>query len=235
MKVLCLFLILLCGCVPKRQENRYLLLEQVQPKVKKPLIMIDPGHGGKDEGAKENPCEEKNLTLKTARYLQEHLRSMGYRTVLTRERDIFVGLDERCALANELDCTLFVSVHFNHAPSKEAHGLEVYYYEDEENEWRAKHSKALAEQVQKKIIHMTNITSRGIKTADYRVIRKTQMPAVLVEGGFLSNEEECKLCNDPLYQNALALGIARGIDDFMKQGRRPETMLHPIGSYPVRP
>lgn len=210
-----LFLVLAFGCTRHSPEDPLLPTHSASFMT----VVVDPGHGGKDEGCVSEPFSEKELTLKTAVRLKEHLQKLGYRVVMTRNRDVFIPLDQRADLANDLDSHIFVSVHFNCAENKKAKGIEVFYFDDESNLKRKERSKKLAKLTLDKVIAFTETKSRGVKTGDYRVIKKTVMPAILVEGGFLSNSEENKKCQDPVYQDALAWGIARGIDDFVKADR----------------
>jgi N-acetylmuramoyl-L-alanine amidase len=183
-----------------------------------PLIVLDAGHGGKDRGCEDSPedCQEKALTLETVYLVKAYLEKMGYRTFLTRKEDCFVPLDDRVSMANESQAALFVSVHFNAATNKKAKGIEVFYCDSEENVVRKESSKRLAKLLLDKAIACTEATSRGVKTGNLRVIKKTTMPAALIEGGFLTHPEERSRCQDPIYLNALAWGIARGIDDYFK-------------------
>ncbi|MFZ0564792.1 MAG: N-acetylmuramoyl-L-alanine amidase [Chlamydiales bacterium] len=170
------------------------------------IIAIDAGHGGKDPGAssQEKRYEEKELTLSTAYLVRDYLTRLGYRTLLTRSQDSYVSLDSRADAANTLHADLFVSIHYNYSSNKEAQGIEIYY--------KKIGSKKLGDDVLKKIIHHTKASSRGVKKGDFAVIRETKMPAILIEGGFLSNPEERKKLKDPKYLEEIAQGIAEGID-----------------------
>lgn len=181
-------------------------------------IVLDAGHGGKDNGCEhtEEVCCEKELTLKTVYLAKEHLEKLGYHVVLTRTHDVFLSLDERAAIANEKKGALFVSVHFNAATNKKAKGIEVYHCKSETNAERTNNSKHLAKMILDKTIASTEASSRGVKTADFRVIKNTKMPAALIEGGFLTHPSEGDRCKDPIYLNALAWGIARGVDDYFR-------------------
>lgn len=181
-------------------------------------IVLDAGHGGKDFGCEhtEQECQEKELTLKTVYMAKEHLEKLGYRVILTRTHDVFLSLDERAAIANEKKCAIFVSVHFNAAENKKAKGIEVYHCNSEANPERTSDSKHLANMILDKVIVSTEASSRGVKTADFRVIKYTTMPAALIEGGFLTHPNESLRCKDPIYLNALAWGIARGVDDYFR-------------------
>jgi len=188
----------------------------------KQLIVIDAGHGGKDLGAQsiEKPKHsEKNLTLSTAYMLSRYLQQMGYRTILTRDEDTFVPLKKRAEFANDHGCTLFVSVHYNAATNREAHGVEVYYYDSDKNKKRTEASKQVASVVLDSVIGSTEAKSRGIKHGNFAVIRETTMPAILVEGGFLTNQKEIKKIREAEYMQKVALGIAKGVHGYLKKMR----------------
>lgn len=185
----------------------------------KGLVMIDAGHGGKDFGANSQTDPkflEKNLTLSTAYMLRDYLQQMGYDTVMTREKDQFIDLYDRAAMANDQKPMAFISVHYNHADSREAAGIEVYYYKSDDNKTRTKQSKQLADKVLSKVITSTHAKSRGVKHGNFAVIRETKMPAILVEGGFLSNDSEMEKIRKAAYLKQLAWGIAKGLDDFVE-------------------
>lgn len=181
------------------------------------VIFIDPGHGGKDYGALSEGYgyEEKQLALSTSFMLKNYLQKLGYHVVMTRSQDIFVPLQERAEMANTQNADLFVSIHFNFCPNPVAHGVEIYYCKEEGSIKRMHESKKLAEEVLVRIIKHTGATTRGVKSANFVVIKKTLMPAILVECGFLSNHEERQKLKDPRYLNFIAWGVARGIDHYM--------------------
>jgi N-acetylmuramoyl-L-alanine amidase len=142
---------------------------------------------------------------------------MGYQAVMTRTEDLFVPLLSRASIANETGPALFVSIHYNSAPSAEAHGVEVFYYQSKTDENRTNASKELAALVLDQVIQNTQAKSRGIKTGNFAVIRETKMPAVLIEGGFLTNQEEMQKIKDPAYIKRIAWGIAGGIDRYLRK------------------
>ncbi len=181
----------------------------------KPLIILDPGHGGTDEGAKVSSFMEKKITLTTALLTKKHLEELGYRVIMTRSRDVYLPLPRRASIANKTKGSLFVSVHFNSSPSIEAQGIEVFYYDSKEM-WRTRASKRLADCILYQVIGQTEAISRGIKRGNFHVIRETEMPAVLVEGGFMTNKDERSKLRDRVYLDRLAIGIAQGIDKYMK-------------------
>ena len=188
-----------------------------------PVIIIDAGHGGNDFGTYSVATpkyKEKLLNLTTASMLREYLKKMGYKTLMTRFDDRFISLDERAEFANKNKATLFVSVHYNSAPNKEAEGIEVFYYRSDKDKTRSADSKLLAQAVNKHIITHAESKSRGVKHGNLAVIRETNMPAILVEGGFLTNATELDKIKETSYQKRIAWGIAQGIHEYLaKKGR----------------
>ncbi len=179
---------------------------------KKHVILLDPGHGANDEGAKMYGCIEKNLCLLTALHLKNLLQSRGYKIILTRAHDEFVSLDKRVDIANQANCALFVSIHYNAAKSKEASGVEIFYPKHQDS--RQQVSKQLAQNVLQKMIVKTGAKSRGVKAGNYHVIRETKMPAILIEGGFMTHPIEGQMLGSLNYIQQLSEGIADGIEYF---------------------
>lgn len=181
----------------------------------KPLIILDAGHGGTDEGAKVHAFLEKKLTLTTTLMIKRHLEELGYRVTMTRSRDVYLPLQRRVSIANKTKGSLFVSVHFNSSPATDAKGIEVFYFNSKEM-WRTKASKRLASCILYRLINETQAISRGVKQGNFHVIRETDMPAVLVEGGFITNRDERAKLRDKTYLDKVALGVAEGIDKYLK-------------------
>lgn len=177
------------------------------------LIVLDPGHGGKDQGTKLSTFYEKKITLTTALLTKKHLEELGYKVIMTRTRDVFVSLQSRSAMANRLGANLFVSIHYNSSPNPEAKGIEIFFY-DTKDEERKKKSQNLASAILDQVTGQTQASARGVKKGNFHVIRETEMPAVLLEGGFLTNMEECRKLMKRQYLNQIAQGIATGIDQF---------------------
>lgn len=179
------------------------------------LIVIDAGHGGHDTGtmSKAHNYVEKQLALDTAIRVRQFLEELGYKTKMTRYNDSFVPLSDRAKLANDMQADLFVSVHYNHCPSREPHGIEIFTYK--EHSARTLESRKLAEQVSTHIVKYTGMHSRGVKQGNLAVVRETKMPAILVEAGFLSNPHEREKLKDPNHQRAIAWGIAKGVDHYL--------------------
>lgn len=184
---------------------------------KRCLVVIDAGHGGKDLGAnsdKRPRYEEKTFTLQTAKFLECYLQHLGYDTLMTRTADHFIGLSERAAFANKNGADYFVSVHYNAAPNKQAHGVEVYYFHSDKNKGRTQIAKNFAESTLNAILSQTCAKSRGVKHGNLAVLRETKMTAILVEGGFLTNDDELKRLKATPYLRKIARGIAQGIDRY---------------------
>lgn len=166
-------------------------------------VVIDPGHGGHDNGGQWGKVYEKHLALDTAARLESYLKKMGYRTVMTRRSDYFVSLPQRVAMANKYRDAIFVSVHFNYTWREEACGLETFFYNAE--------GQKLAQGVQRGLIRNTRTVDRQAKFARYYVIRNTTIPSILIEGGFVSNEHERERMKSAKFRDAIARGVAEGI------------------------
>ena len=167
-------------------------------------VVIDPGHGGHDNGASSRwGGAEKNAALDTSLRLESKLRDAGFHTVLTRENDTFIELNDRARISNSQDNAIFIAIHYNQTNSHAIHGEETYY--------RSSVSRELAERIQQAISILPGSSSRGVKTANFRVLKRNRYPAVLVECGFLSNPREGRRCASPEYHELLATAIARAV------------------------
>jgi N-acetylmuramoyl-L-alanine amidase len=215
--LLVLLCLVLTSCSPKKAPEQE-SWKETKPLAHSPLtIWIDPGHGGKDPGASNRKLkiQEKNLCLKTARFVQKKLLQMGYCAKLVRDKDEFISLDERIAKANSTPKSLLVSLHFNSAKNLKAEGLEIYYYSGEKNISSTNRlSKALAERIEKQIVKQIKIPSKGARLACFRVIKGSKVPSCLIEGGFLTNAKEAKKLSKNSYLQLLGYSIAEGIDIF---------------------
>ena len=180
--------------------------------------MIDAGHGGTDRGTKsKNPfCEEKRVCLQTARLVKKYLDQLGYHVVMTRTTDAFIPLARRVEIADQASSSVFVSIHYNSARNPTAQGIEIFFYDSKEDRSRTISSKRLAEAILPGLIRRTDAHSRGVKKGNYYVLRESTMPAIIIEGGFISNPQECALLKTPNYQDQVARGIADGIDRYFK-------------------
>lgn len=215
MKKIIFTLLLLSSCGPPPRFDEVCQSEKHSYKGK---ILIDPGHGGDDcgtEAGEKQKYREKNLTLSTSRQLKKNLQQLGYQVILSRDSDIFISLADRVQLSQDEMPDLFVSIHFNSAPNPSAQGIEVYYYRAIQE--RAPASRKLAEEILNSVVKKTGAKSRGVKHGNFAVIRDTAVPAVLIEGGFLTNREELNKIKESNYMKKLSIGIAQGIDSFMHQ------------------
>jgi N-acetylmuramoyl-L-alanine amidase len=171
----------------------------------KPTVVIDAGHGGHDRGGHPGQREsEKKYTLDVANRLEQALKSAGYNTVMTRRSDVFVGLGARCAIANRYRNAIFVSIHFNGASNYNAYGIETYYS-------RGSQSAALASTIHRCVLSATGTMDRRVRSRGFYVLRKTRIPAVLCELGFLTNRDEAKRIASSAYRQKLADAVAKAI------------------------
>jgi N-acetylmuramoyl-L-alanine amidase len=143
-------------------------------------VVIDAGHGGHDRGGVPGQrLAEKTYTLDVAKRLRKRLNGAGFRTLMTRDSDDFVGLQQRCDVANAQRDAIFISVHFNSAPREGANGIETYYY--------SSGSQKLAAAVHKAVLRAAGTEDRHVRKRGFYVIRNTKAPAVLAELGFLTS------------------------------------------------
>lgn len=167
-------------------------------------VVIDPGHGGYDNGARAcKGMPEKMLTLDTARRVKPLLEARGYKVVMTRSTDVFIPLGGRTGIANSRTDCAFVSIHYNSSPRRAANGVETYYYD--------RRSSPLAANILREIAPCYGSHSRGVKYAGYYVLHHNQRPATLIELGFVSNPAENSKLQDPKVRQILAERIAAGI------------------------
>jgi N-acetylmuramoyl-L-alanine amidase len=210
-----LFVIPLCGSDPTCAYKPLRTYKVSVPQHAKPLVILDAGHGGTDEGAKIHYFMEKKLTLMTTLLLRKHLIEMGYRVIMTRSKDVFIPLHRRVSIANKTKAVLFVSMHYNSSPSPDAHGIEIFYHSGGDYK-KSQQSRQLGSSILKELVGQTHALSRGVKNGNFHVIRETTMPAVLVEGGFMTNTEERSSLRDKKYLDQIARGVAQGIDKYLK-------------------
>ncbi|MGE4294894.1 MAG: N-acetylmuramoyl-L-alanine amidase [Campylobacterales bacterium] len=217
----------------------------------KPTVVIDPGHGGRDTGALSGRVREKeivlNVGLETARILKER----GFEVLMTRDRDVYVSLQDRTGLANRVKADLFVSIHANASPlSRTLQGLETYFLSPARSD-RAKDVAALENSVvvenmgrysQEAFLNFLNremvvasnklaidlqrgmlssvrtrfkeAQDNGVREGPFWVLVGAQMPAALVEIGYLTHPEEIRRLTSDAYQKTVAAGIAAGVESY---------------------
>jgi len=213
------FLTLLFYFTPvEGKKNRKIPLASLSSSSIVPTIVIDAGHGGTDLGTRSKKpfCEEKRLCLQTSRLVKKYLEQLGYHVVMTRVSDAFIPLARRVQVAAQSGGSVFISIHYNSAPIQSAQGVEIFFFNGKEEKSRTVASKRLAESILPSILRRTNASSRGVKSGNYYVLRENTIPAIIVEGGFISNPEECSLLKTFTYQDLVARGIADGIDQYFK-------------------
>lgn len=226
MQIMVIFLMFLLpilpSCAAVKKDKSSPIGTSMSYRSLRPTVVIDAGHGGIDQGAKaKSPfCEEKKVCLQTARLMKKYLDQLGYHVVMTRETDAFISLPRRVEIAQASGATIFVSIHYNSARNPTAHGIEVFFHEDKELKTRATLSKKLADAILVPLIRRTSAQSRGVKKGNFYVIRETSMPAVIVEGGFISNPSERTQLKLLEYQEKIARGVVDGIDAYFKKTGR---------------
>ncbi len=233
---------------PPRFVLRLAKAEPVAPVVTPragPLVVLDPGHGGEDLGARGPGGEsEKEITLAVARATAARLQAAGVTARLTREGDETVSLTDRTALANRLQATVFLSIHVNASPARGAHGAETYYMSVDASDpqaaqaaarenasappdtlqlilWDLAHvanlnnSARLARVVQERLNALQGIRDRGIRQAPFVVLTGATMPSTLVEVGFLSNAQEAGRLLARDTQEEIAAALADAIAEYL--------------------
>lgn len=175
------------------------------------IVIVDPGHGGKDSGAPGiGGLLEKDVILPIGKRVAAILEQNGIQAVMTRDADYFVDLKPRVDLAERVNATLFVSIHANSVDSRpDVNGLEVYYYDS---------GYGLAEAVRKSILRsIPTIKDRGTRKARFYVLRKSSMPSILVETGYMTGREDNPRLGSRAYQDQMAEAIARGILQYLRR------------------
>lgn len=191
-------------------------------------ICLDPGHGGKDTGKAQGHNYEKKYTLLLARETAELLQAQGFKVIMTRSKDEMVELPDRPQLASRQGADLFVSLHYNAADTAGIHGVEVFcmappgmnssdegggksYHPAETGNTQDDRNVLLAYQIQKSITHNLPVEDLGLKRSHFEVLRLAHMPAILIEGGFLSNPQDARNIYDSAFRKRMARAIVEGI------------------------
>jgi N-acetylmuramoyl-L-alanine amidase len=173
-------------------------------------VALDAGHGGSASGAVYENVMEKTITLPITLRVAELLEEKGYNVVLTRSEDVYMDLYDRCTVANNMGADIFVSIHANASGSNTAYqGIYTYSFPESQR------GAALAKCIQSAVVKSTGGVDRGLLTNNYVVLRETEMPAALLETGFMSCHEELMRLIDPDYQEKLAQGVARGVENYL--------------------
>jgi len=198
-------------------------------------VILDPGHGGADTGAKSVHGYEKDFALKLSKQLKTKLEAQGFKVILSRSGDQTMELTERVAFANSIPDAIFISIHFNYGSSS-ASGIETFAltpsgagstiagpgsadYKTFSGNRRDSENIALATAVHASVMQNLKdlrVVDRGIKRARWAVLKGINKPAILFEGGFLTNKEESRRINDPAHRDRIATAIASAVTNFRK-------------------
>ncbi len=246
------------------KNGRYLIV-RIEKSIKKtkpiyrkltkkiPVIVIDPGHGGKDPGAIGIYNKEKNIVLDIGKKVAYYLRRKHYKVFLTRRNDTYPTLADRAQLANNVKADLFISIHANYALKNKFHarGLEVYFLNTTSDKKairlaarengmsvekvgdinkiilsliqssKIEKSKILASDVYKYVLKEGKIIyigykGRGVKQAPFYVLVDTHCPSILIETAFVNNPTDALYLRKPIFRRYLAIGIAKGIEEYIK-------------------
>jgi len=214
------------------------LIEGFQPVT---TVVLDAGHGGHDNGASSRYGYEKNFALDVALRARKKLEAQGYKVVMTRASDVFIPLEQRPAVANRLPNSIFISIHFNSSSSNpDARGFEIFSMAPRgapatnddgprERDLRAEPgnamelpSAALAGSIFHSLLGQVPMEDRGLKYARFAVLRVCTVPAVLVECGFVSNNEESTLIGSPVWRVHVAEAIADGVENYKLLAERKQ-------------
>jgi N-acetylmuramoyl-L-alanine amidase len=207
-------------------------------------VVVDPGHGGYDKGQVSRYGYEKDFALDVARKLRPLLQSKGLRVIMTREGDYFVPLEVRAQIANKARDSIFVSIHFNGSnDDRNATGFEIFSFTPrgapstsdsavapsalsaQPGSAVDAQSTALSACIYHSLLGHIPEYDRGIKRARFAVLRLTKVPAVLIEGGFLTEQGQCKLIAQKEWRAKLAHAISVGIESYRALGIKKQPPL----------
>lgn len=194
-------------------DKRYLRLKNtVGNAVQDRIIIIDPGHGGKDPGAVSGQAVEKSIVFKVSNLVKQKLEADGAKVLMSRTGDTYPSLDDRITFAKSNYGEMFISLHANSSTNTSPKGTETYYsITSNDNE---KEDVVLATNINNEIVKNANMSNRGVKREDFKVIRSLTIPAVLVELGFVSNAEDRSKLLDDQYIEIFAQSIYNGIVEY---------------------
>lgn len=205
---------------------------RIQNAGKVETVVLDPGHGGDDQGAANSWGNEKSFALDVAQTAREQLLHAGFKVVMTRSSDVARSLDERVNFANQFSNAVFISIHFN--TSSGGAGIESYALapagvpsnaapEEQpstadiqrcEGNAQDPQNMALAAAVHAAILARVSVFDRGVHHARFHVLRNIKIPGVLLEGGFLSHPDEGRRIATPQYRRQMGLAIAQAVQNY---------------------
>ena len=237
---------LMISSVDMRKLVDPVLRPRYTPSARLRTVVIDPGHGGHDAGAVSGIAREKELNLAVARKLRRRLEQQGYKVVMTRDGDYFLTLQQRVDIANRIPDSIFVSIHHNSGRTA-ASGIETFTlapqgttspfarsrrFDDLAGNNQDSENIALATAVHSRAIRSSGAIDRGIQRARFSVLCTIRRPAILFEGGFVSNPAECSKMATSRYQDLLADSICKGIVAYNNTVCRPAGKVAAAASTP---
>jgi N-acetylmuramoyl-L-alanine amidase len=226
---------------------------RIQNSTKVDTIILDPGHGGGDNGATSLFGCEKNYALDVALRARDILKAAGFRVYMTRTTDCFVPLEQRAAFASRYPNALFISIHFNSSgndatgvetytlaprgvPSMAADGPSLTDFTQCTGNQRDAENIALACAAHATLVYNSAMADRGIKRARFVVLRDNATPGVLLEGGFLSNPNDARRIAMPLYRQQMATSILQAVQNYRNAvGPRPSLPIAAATGIPGTP
>ncbi len=216
------------------------------PRSSRLRLILDAGHGGKDSGAMRNGVQEKDLTLDLAQRVERIARAQGFGTIMTRRSDEWISLGNRAAVANRENDCIFVSIHFDEGGRAAATGVQTFYavrqvdrpalfptwvpfLQPAMSEAAALDSQSLAGFVQEALVTKTQAFNRGTRAEQFYVVANVRHPAVLIEGGFLTNNDDLTKVTNEQYREQLASAITEGLVRY-RETRNPHQATLAVGT-----
>ena len=194
---------------PTTSSNQTDLMPNSQRSLKGKIIVLDPGHGGKDNGTKSiDGTPEKSLNLPTVEVVKQKLEAAGAEVILTRTNDTFIPLEQRANVSNQNHADAFISFHYNWSNNPSVNGITDFYYQ--------KSSNLLATAILNQVAKETKLTNLGTRFNNLGVLRNNKQPATLIELGFLSNQQDDSIVESPHFRNNVAQGIYLGLLDYFE-------------------
>jgi len=172
------------------------------------IIVIDPGHGGNDNGAIANGVREANVNLAVGLKIRDKLLATGATVILTRSSDVSLALKARVDIAKAADADIFVSIHANTFSNLETAGAISFYQSGRPNN--------LAVAIQEDLVKESGAADKGVRPENFYVMRENYITAALIEIGFLTNGPEALRLTDDAYQEKVAEGISRGVINYLQ-------------------
>ncbi|MCM2536090.1 N-acetylmuramoyl-L-alanine amidase [Neobacillus pocheonensis] len=184
------------------------LIQNNQDSLKGKTIVLDPGHGGSDDGTTSTVgTHEKTLTLATAKVVEQKLENAGANVIMTRTNDTYVSLQHRADLLNQNHADAFISFHYNWLNDPSINGLTDFYYQKSKD-------NPLASDILNEVVKTTRLTNDGTRFDDLDVLRNNSQPSTLIELGFLSNKQDDSIVENSAYRDNIAQGVYLGLLDY---------------------